>query len=223
MSSSRLLRIATTGLALGLPLSARSDTDQMRLLFVLRDNTVHRVSSPQILLDMPGAEPIPLSDDGSVADDEPGDSVYYAEIHIRRVPELGFTLADASDGSVLGQRTLFLPAAGEARIEMHTDEGDPAFYLDDEGGVSTTGSGSAPATVGTSSASPPDRLAWVIWFATLSALLSLAWLRVKLGRIYHRDLLPTWRRLDTWLQGELGRTPREPAHPPRSRQHNHDH
>ena len=182
-------------------------TDRIALRFVVRDDVALKLASPALRLDLGPAELLPLVDDGSIDGDIPGDHVWVGEMDVRRVQKLAFTLLDTSTGQAQGSASLFLPAADDAIITLRTMDGDPPLVIEGEGGASATGDGS------TSTAAPPaatadvegsaERFTYLLWVVLLLGLLGFGYLRVVVRRIYIQDFLPTWRKLDRWLDREL--------------------
>ncbi len=182
-------------------------TDRIALRFVVRDEVTLRLASPALRLDLGTAELLPLLDDGSLPGDTPGDHIWVADIDLRRVQKLSFTLLDTATGQAQGSASLFLPAADDAVITLRTMEGDPPLVIEGEGGASASGDGSlstAPAPAPSAAVEGSgDRFTYLLWVVLLLGLLGFGYLRVVVRRLYLQDFLPTWRKLDRWLDREL--------------------
>ncbi len=183
-------------------------TDRIALRFELRDDVVLGLAAPAVRLELGPDELLPLLDDGSVPGDTPGDHIWLADIELRRIQKLSFTLLDTATGQAWGSASLFLPAADEATITLRTTDGDPRMVIDGEGGASATGDG-VQATAPTTSApvaaeGSGERFTYLPWVVLLLGLLGFGYMRVVVRRIYLQDFLPTWRKLDRWLDRELG-------------------
>ncbi len=185
-----------------------ADTDRIALHIVVRDDVAMRLAAPAVRLELATSELVPLVDDGSAEGDLPGDHVWLAHLDIRRVQKLDLVLVDTATGNSFGDASVFLPAAGEATLTLRNTEGDPGFILEGEDGASATGDGvpagsssSAPTTTTTEGAG--DRFAYLMWVVLLLGLLGFGYTRIVVRRIYVHDFLPTWRKLDRWLDKQL--------------------
>jgi hypothetical protein len=182
-------------------------TDRIALRFVVRDEVALKLAAPALRLELGPTELVELVDDGSLEGDIPGDHVWVGVKDLRRVQKLDFTLLDTATGQAQGSASLFLPAADEATISLRTSEGDPPLIIEGEDGASTTGDGTtaaAPATPSAVGESAGERFTYLLWVVLLLGLLGFGYLRVVVRRIYLQDFLPTWRKLDRWLDRELG-------------------
>jgi hypothetical protein len=190
-----------------LPALGQPATDRIALRFEVHDDVALKLSAPSLRLDLSTAELLPLLDDGSLPGDTPGDHIWVAETDLRRVQRLSFTLIDTATGQAHGDAGLFLPAADEATIRMRTMDGDPPLVIEGEGGASTSGDGAtssaAPTPSAVSGESSGDRFTYLLWVVLLLGLLGFGYARVVVRRIYLQDFLPTWRKLDRWLDREL--------------------
>lgn len=185
-----------------------ADTDRIRLEIVVKDDVSHRLVQPVATLDALGSDPIPLLDDGSLPGDTPQDAIYTGVAMVRRMPRVTFAITDAATGQTLGTQMAFLPAASEARLVYRTTQGDPAIVMDSVGGASPTGDGSVPAPVAgtaTTGSGAGERFAWLLWVVLVVGLLGFGYLRVVVRRLYLQDFLPTWKKLDAWLDAEARR------------------
>ena len=196
-------------LAASLPVLGQDpDTDRIALKFVVRDDVAMKLAMPALRLDLATTEMLPLVDDGSLPGDTPGDHIWLAQTEVRRIQKLGFTLVDTATGQDQGSASIFLPAAGEALINLRTLDGDPPLQVEGESGASTTGDGSpstsTAATTGVVAESSGDRFTYLLWVVVLLGLLSFGYMRVVVRRLWLQDFLPTWRKLDRWLDRELG-------------------
>jgi hypothetical protein len=202
------MSLTTALLIAALPaLGQQQATDRIALRFEVHDDVALKLSSPSLRLDLGTAELVPLLDDGSLPGDVAGDHVWVAETELRRVQRLSFTLLDTATGQAHGDAGLFLPAADEATIRMRTMDGDPPLVIEGEGGASSSGDGSASAATSTpgavASEGSGDRFTYLLWVVLLLGLLGFGYMRVVVRRIYLQDFLPTWRKLDRWLDREL--------------------
>lgn len=185
------------------------DTDRIALHITVRDDVALRLAAPAVRLELATSELVPLVDDGSVEGDIPGDHVWLTHLEIRRAQKLSLSLEDTATGTSLGGTSVFLPAAGEATLVLRTIEGDPGFILEGEDGASATGDGvpagssNTPATTTTTVEGSGDRFAYLVWVVLLLGLLGFGYARIVLRRIYQDDFLPTWRKLDRWLDTQL--------------------
>jgi hypothetical protein len=189
-----------------LPVLGQESTDRIALRFVVRDEVALKLASPALRLELGTTELVDLVDDGSLEGDTPGDHVWVGEKDLRRVQKLDFTLLDTATGQAQGSASLFLPAADEATITLRTSEGDPPLVIEGEDGASTSGDGTstaAPAATSAVSESSGDRFTYLLWVVLLLGLLGFGYMRVVVRRIYVQDFLPTWRKLDRWLDREL--------------------
>lgn len=189
-----------------LPVLGQESTDRISLRFVVRDDVALKLAHPALRLELGTTELVELLDDGSLEGDTPGDHVWVGEKDLRRVQKLDFTLLDAATGQAQGSASLFLPAADEATITLRTSEGDPPLVIEGEDGASTSGDGSSaavPVTTSAASESSGDRFTYLLWVVLLLGLLGFGYMRVVVRRIYVQDFLPTWRKLDRWLDREL--------------------
>lgn len=186
---------------------AQAGTDQMELEFVIEDDTARRLSRPVIALHAADTDPIVLVDDGTGIDEQPADGVWSGGALCRRRPRLSFTLEDRATGESLGTYSVFLPARGEARVVGRTTEGEPPLLLESEDGVSESADGSIPGSGQGQPTAPVqggERFAWLLWVTILLGVLALGYVRGVVRRLYLRDFLPTWQKLDRWLDRELG-------------------
>lgn len=184
-----------------------TDVDQIRLEFLVRDQDVHRLARPVLHLmdEATGDLAVPLVDDGSLPEDTAGDGVWTGVTTARRVPRLQFTLSDEATGATLGTHAALLPAAPQARLVLRTVAREPGTVLESAAG---NASSDDPDLAGPTPAAPPateERFVYVLWVVLLVGLLGLGWLRVVVRRLYLEDFLPTWKKLDRWLDRELER------------------
>ncbi len=182
-------------------------TDMIEVSFEVHDNVARRLAAPVIRMDIAGSSALRLSDDGSQPGDTAGDHIWLGSSEVRRVQRLSFTLEDDATGQSLGERAVFLPAADEARLVIRTTEGDPPMMLEGEGGATPTGDGAAPASLSSTSSGVEDgeRFSYLLWIVLLCGLLGFGYLRVVARRIYNQEFLPTWKKLDRYLDRELER------------------
>ncbi len=190
-----------------LPALGQEDSaDQITLNVVLNDTVAHRVTRPELRFDLAGSEAVPLVDDGSLGGDIPGDAIWHGLGLVRRVQRLELEVVDVATGESLGGTAVFLPAAGEATIKLRTTQGDPALMLEEEGGGKPFSDGAPPTTTSGSTqalTASGEKFDYLLWLLALLGLLGFGYLRLVVRRLYLRDLLPTWRKLDRWLDQQL--------------------
>jgi hypothetical protein len=183
---------------------AQADADRIALQLVLRDDDVQRVAAPAVRLELSPAQLVPLADDGAAPDERAGDRVWSAATELRRVQRLELTVLDTATSLSLGTLAVQLPAAGEATLALRTQAGEPAVVLEDDGSPDAAASAAGPAGQAAALASGAgDRFAYALWVLLLIGLLGFGYLRLVVRRLYLDDFLPTWRKLDRWLDREL--------------------
>ncbi len=200
------MTLLPTLLLAALPVMAQG-TDRIALRFVVHDDEALELTQPAVQLDNGEVVLVPLLDDGSLEGDLPGDHIWQADAEIRRVQKLDFTLIDTATGEAHGSESLFLPAAGSATINVRTQVGELPMVVDGAGGASVSGDGSegpkAPPTTSEVVQTDAERFTYLLWVVLLIGLLGFGYLRVVVRRLYVNDFLPTWRKLDRWLDREL--------------------
>jgi hypothetical protein len=203
------MTLLSTLLLASLPVLAQgADTDRIALSFELDDASLQRLSAPALRLDVGGGDLVPMVDDGSLEGDQPGDHVWHAQARVRRAQGLDFTVLDTATGQSMGAVSVLLPAAGAADIRLRSTAGAPAVVLDD-GSANSSPEAAAPPTSPTpaATAGSGDRFTYLLWVVLLLGLLGFGYMRVVVRRIYTQDFLPTWRKLDRWLDRQLEREP----------------
>lgn len=181
-------------------LTALNAGDEIQLFFTVKDNVAIRLTNPEIRLDLMGADPIKLVDDGSIEGDTPNDHIWHAKGKIRRSQRLEFSLYDIATGQTLGERSVFLPAADDASLLIRTTEGDPAMILESEGDVTPDGSGESTSVEKAGTTGSGDKFTYLLWVVLLIGFLGFGYLRIVVRRIYKEDFLPTWKLLDRYLR-----------------------
>jgi hypothetical protein len=169
--------------------------DDIRLILLVDDRALRRLTAPTLFLGEEGARPVPVTDDGAIEQDTPGDGIYAVELETQRAEYLTLRLEDA--GEDVGSLAVFLPSTREAIIRLRTIEGSPGIELSVEplplAGTDGPGAG-GPAGA--------SRLARVLWVAIVLFAIAFGYLRLVLWRIWKEELEPLLVQLRTILDDE---------------------
>ena len=188
---------AAAAVASAAPAGDESGGDTIAVTVFVDDRALGRLgASPRLRL--PGQDPVPLRDDGTLEGDTAGDHVWVARATVQRAQYLRFAVLDGDDE--VGELSAFLPSSSEAVLRVKTAEGEAGLEVVQE--ALPEGSVGGPATTGAA----PNRLAHVLWVAIALFALAFGWVRGVAWRLWRDEVRPVLRRLDGYLD-EVGAPP----------------
>lgn len=207
-------RLVVTAAPTGDTVSADDEgADRITVRFLVDDRAADRIDGDaRVVVDQSGAQPARLVDDGETAEDEDADDdIYAAELQVSRAQYLGFSILLDGRDEPLGELSVFLPSTSEALVRVRTSEDAAGLELMTE--PTALGSADAPAAPGgggavaSSGGGGGDRFVHVLWVLIALASVGFTWLRRVVAQEWAAEVRPVLRKLDRYLDRELGEAP----------------
>lgn len=105
-------------LAGGTAVAQSNDVPGLTIRVAVDDRDQRRLSKATLLVDQPGAAPVPFRDDGQVSGDVPGDRIWMVSATVARAESLTFSVLE--DGVPVGRLSVALPSEGAADVATKT-------------------------------------------------------------------------------------------------------